>query len=252
MITDNFDITSEAIISPEKIYGTHKALCDTCIITFSNQIIDEILNQFACIKIAEIESANGFIPCYKLNYNGKDIAFYLTMIGSPAAGACLEEIHCLIGATKYIMFGACGCLNRDVTEGKIIVPTDAYRDEGLSYHYAKASNYIKIKNADFVAAFFKEAGIPYVTGKTWTTDAIYRETRSNMEKRKAEGCIAAEMESAGIQAVCDFKHLEFYDFLINGDLLDSPEWDRRILGDAEERKHQMKSFYMALELALRI
>jgi uridine phosphorylase len=252
MITDTFDITTEAILSPENFYGAHKALCDICIITFSNQIIAEILKQFACVKIAEIKSTNGSIPCYKLNYKGKDIAFYMTMIGSPGAGACLEEAHCLIGATKYIMFGACGCLDSDITEGKIIVPTDAYRDEGLSYHYAKASDYIKMKNAAFVAAFFKQAGIPYVTGKTWTTDAIYRETRSTMEKRKAEGCIAVEMESAGVQAVCDFRNLDFYNFLIGGDLLDSPEWDRRILGDAGEHTHQIKSFYMALELALKI
>ena len=252
MITDAFDMTTEAIISPEKFYGDSKALCDICIITFSNQIITEILNQFTCVKIAEIQSANGSIPCYKLNYKGKDISFYMTMIGSAGVGACIEETHCLIGATKYIMFGTCGCLNKDVTEGKIIVPTDAYRDEGLSYHYVKASNYINIKNAGFVAEFFRESGIPYVTGKTWTTDAIYRETRGNMEKRKAEGCIAVEMESAGAQAVCDFRNLEFYNYLISGDLLDSSEWDRRILGNAGERMHQIKSFYMALELASRI
>ena len=56
----------------------------------------------------------------------------------------------------------------------------------------------------------------------------------------------------GVQAVCDFRNLEFYNFLISGDLLDSSEWDRRILGNSGERTHQMKSFYMALELALKI
>lgn len=252
MITDTFDVATEAIISPEKTNCTVKASCDICIITFSNQIVAEILSQFPCVKIAEIQSANGSIPCFKLNYKGKDVSFYMTMIGSAGAGACIEDAHCLIGATKYIMFGACGCLNKDITAGKIIVPTEAYRDEGLSYHYVKASNYIKIKNAGFVSEFFKESGIPYITGKTWTTDAIYRETRGNMEKRKAEGCIAVEMESAGVQAVCDFRNLEFYNFLISGDLLDSPEWDRRILGNSGERTHQMKSFYMELELALKI
>ncbi len=252
MITDTFDTTTQAILSPEKIYGVSKTLCDICIITFSNQIVAEILNQFPCLKIAEIQSVNGSIPCFKLNYKGKDISFYMTMIGGAGAGACVEDAHCLIGATKYIMFGSCGCLNKNVTAGKIIIPTDAYRDEGLSYHYVKASNYIKIKNADFVADFFKKSGIPYITGKTWTTDAIYRETRGNMEKRKAEGCIAVEMESAAVQAVCNFNNFEFYNFLISDDLLDSPEWDRRILGVEGKCAHQIKSFYMALELALRI
>jgi purine-nucleoside phosphorylase len=250
MITDTFDMTTEAIISPDKFYGTREALCDICIITFSHKIIAEILNRYECVKIAEMGTANGPIPCYKLNYKGINIAFYMTLIGSVGAGSCIEEIKCLIGASKFIMFGACGCLNKDITAGKIIVPTHAYRDEGFSYHYVKASDYIKIKNAHFVAEFFKEAGIPCVAGKTWTTDAIYRETRGNMEKRKAEGCIAVEMECAGAQAVCDFRNLEFYNFLFSGDLLDSPEWDRRILGNEGERTHQLKGFYMALELAL--
>lgn len=250
MITDTFDMNSEAIISPENFYGTHKALCDTCIVTFSDHIVTEILNQFECEKIAEIETANGPIPCYKLNYKGKEIVFYMTMIGSAAAGALIEESRCLIGASKYIMFGTCGCLDQEVAAGKIIVPTHAYRDEGLSYHYVESSDYIKIRNADLLESFFKNNEIPYVTGKTWTTDAIYRETRGNMEKRKAEGCIAVEMESAGVQAVCDYRNLEFYNFLMSGDLLDSPEWDQRILGNSDEQVYQIRSFYMALELAL--
>lgn len=46
-----------------------------------------------------------------------------------------------------------------------------------------------------------------------------------MEKRKSEGCIAVEMECAGVQAVCDFRGLELYNFLFSGDLLDAPEWE---------------------------
>lgn len=52
-----------------------------------------------------------------------------------------------------------------------MVPTEAYRDEGTSYHYAPASDYIKIQNADVVAKFMETVGLPYVKGKTWTTDA---------------------------------------------------------------------------------
>ncbi len=252
MITDAFDAATEAIISPEQLYGVQKTPCEVCIITFSQQNITDILNTFPCQIIAKIESVNGAIPCYQLNYKNKEIAFYMTMVGSAGAAACIEDARCLLGTTKFILFGSCGCLNQEVTAGKIIVPTDAYRDEGLSYHYAVASDYIQIKNADVVAAFFRENGIPYVTGKTWTTDGIYRETRGNMEKRKAEGCIAVEMESAGLQAVCDYRNIELYNFLIGCDLLDAPEWDKRILGEAGERAHQMKGFYLALELALKI
>lgn len=43
-----------------------------------------------------------------------------------------------------------------------------------------------------------------VMAKVWTTDAIYRETTAKLEARKKEGCVAVEMELAGVQAVCDF------------------------------------------------
>ena len=73
-----------------------------------------------------------------------------------------------------------------------------------------------------------------------------------MDKRKAEGCIAVEMECAGVQAVCDFRGLALYSYLISGDLLDCEEWDARILGDEEEKIHQLKNFYIALEMALKL
>lgn len=47
-----------------------------------------------------------------------------------------------------------------------MVPTEAYRNEGTSYHYAPASDYVTIKNAEVVARFMEENGLPYVKGKT--------------------------------------------------------------------------------------
>ena len=47
-----------------------------------------------------------------------------------------------------------------------------------------------------------------------TTDAIYRETKAKLEARKSEGCIAVEMELAGVHAVCDYYGWNLYDFLV--------------------------------------
>jgi len=95
----------------------------------------------------------------------------------------------------------------------------------------------------------KQANIPYVLGKTWTTDAIYRETRGNFEKRKQDGCIAVEMECAFVQAVCDFWGVEFYGFLKSGDLLDAPEWDPRSEFGNNGSQHDPRYFMTALDLA---
>ena len=84
-----------------------------------------------------------------------------------------------------------------------MIPTEAYRDEGTSYHYAPASDYIGIKNCGIVREFMEKNHIPYVMGRTWTTGAFYRETVRNFEKHKAGGCISVEMEGSAAQAVYD-------------------------------------------------
>ena len=54
---------------------------------------------------------------------------------------------------------------------------------------------------------------------------MLRETRGLIAKRKSEGCIAVEMELAGVQAVCDFYDIELYDFLEAGDVLEASSYD---------------------------
>ena len=122
-------------------------------------------------------------------------------------------------------------------------------EEGLSYHYAPPADYIEVKNAKTVKAIFDELKLPNVLGKVWTTDAIYRETKAKFDARKKEGCIAVEMELAGVQAVCDFYGWELYNFLVTGDVLDQEVYDVSGLADAN---HNMDKLYVAIEIAKRI
>lgn len=50
-------------------------------------------------------------------------------------------------------------------------------------------------------------GIAHVVGRTWTTDAIYRETRAKVDRRTAEGCIVVEMEAAALFAVAQYRRV---------------------------------------------
>ena len=55
--------------------------------------------------------------------------------------------------------------------------------------------------------------VPYVTGRIWSMDALYRETSGKAERLRQEGCVAVEMELAGLQAVCDYHNLELTAFV---------------------------------------
>lgn len=82
-----------------------------------------------------------------------------------------------------------------------------------------------------------------------TKDAIYRETKVKIEARKNEGCLAVEMELAGVQAVCDFYGWELFDFLVTGDVFDQAVYDVSELVNAN---HNMDKLYIAIEIAKRI
>ena len=249
MIANTFDDTTNSKINPK--LGEDRVKCDACIVTFSNIIEQYINEKYNPEIVGYIKMVNGDIPIYLLDVNNKKIAVYKTILTSDASVACFEDSREIIDTNKYIVFGGSGCLNKDIARGKLMIPTEAYRDEGVSYHYAPAADYITMKNSDKVAEFMESKNIPYALGKTWTISTFYRETEGKIEKRKEEGCIAVEMECSALQAVCDYRDVELFYFLSSGDLLDAPEWDKRIVdeNDYKGTQHDSRLFDIALELA---
>ena len=251
MITESFDDKSEAKINP--IPKDNRIKCNACIVTFSNIIEDYVIKNYHNEQCASYKMVTGTFPIYKINYKGKVFAFYKTFVGAPASVGILEDVTRVIDTNKFVVFGGAGCLDKTIAHGKIMIPTEGYRDEGSSYHYAPATDYIKISNADKVANFMKSQKLPYILGKTWTTDSFYRETENSIIKRKLDGCISVEMECSAMQAVCDFRGLELYYFLTSGDLLDAPIWDKRTVeGEYSGTQHDTRHFDIAIELACNI
>ena len=249
MIANSFDNISEAIITPGSFYGEKKHLCELAIATFSREIYPAVLGQYPNEQIGEIRAANRCRPIHLLTVGEQKIVFYLSELGATMAATDVIDVHWLTGADKFIVFGSAGALDKEATAGKYVIPTHAYRDEGMSYHYAPAADYIDIRNADVLADIFGKLNLPYVKGKVWTTDAIYRETRNLVAQRKSEGCIAVEMELAGVQAVCDFYGVQLYDYLVTGDIVDAPLYTSDGLNEAN---HSLDKFYVALEIAKRL
>lgn len=249
MIIHDFDISTQPIVSLERFYGKQKHLVDKCLILFSRVIQEQLLERYACEILGEIGSCVGNRNIYAFSLEGERIASYLSGIGSAVASEDCYDVHWQTGATRFVMFGSCGSLDREKTRGRYIIPTESYRGDGASYYYAEAADYIRIKNADRLAALFGELGVPCVQGRVWTTDSMLRETVGLVRRRRDEGCIAVEMELAGVQAACDFYGLELYDFLEAGDVLEESGYDVKDLPGAN---HDIGKLEIALEIAKRI
>jgi len=95
------------------------------------------------------------------------------------------------GARVVIACGGAGVLDPAIPLGQIIVPTAAIRDEGTSYHYLPPSREAAANplGLEILREVLECQGHPYLFGKTWTTDAVFRETRSKIQARRAEGAL---------------------------------------------------------------
>ncbi len=162
MITDSFDNISETIITPRAFFGEKKNICDTAILTFSREIYATVLEKYPGEVIGEITAANKVKPLHLITVDGIKVIFYISEIGSALASTDVIEVNWKTGAEKFIMFGSAGALAPELTTGKYVIPTESYRDEGMSYHYAPPADYIKVKNAAFLEKLFTEKKIPCV------------------------------------------------------------------------------------------
>lgn len=245
MIIHDYDTDTGSLVNLESFYGKPKKIVDKCLILFSGAILRYLLDRYKCSAIGSAGSGN--IWCF--DCNGEKIAFYLSPIGSAIAAETCYQVHWQTGATQFVMFGSCGSLQEKKTQGKYIIPVECYRGDGCSYYYAPPSDYLPVRNAGKLVSIFGEIGVPYVEGRVWTTDSMLRETAGLVRKRKSEGCLAVEMELAGMEALCSFYGLELYCFLEPGDVLDENGHDVRELPKAN---HNPEKLFIALEILKRL
>lgn len=164
-------------------------------------------------------------------YKGEEICFCQAPCGAAAATQILDFL--ISYGVKYIIAcGSCGALE-DIDENEMLIPTEALRDEGTSYHYIEPSRTIKISPIA-IEAIKKAAeiwNIKFEECKTWTTDGFYRETKQMVEYRKQEGCTVVDMECSALAACSEFRGAIFGQILFTADILTNPElYDERDWG----------------------
>lgn len=229
-----FDPDPSAMLEPSKLIARIEAMPGRCVICFFNDVIDRMLAENLLTEIACLNSEIGRHPVYRVNGVEPGIAIFHPGVGAPLAAGLLEEVIAL-GADKFIACGGAGTLDGNHHVGKLIVPTAAIRDEGTSYHYLPPSKEVEPSAAALSAVqrALTEANAAYELTKTWTTDAIYRETKAKIARRRAEGCGSVEMEAAALFAVAKFRGVELAQILyagddLSGELWDSREWQSRV------------------------
>ena len=248
-IIDSYD-ESEEIVKAEVYTTGQKRLPSIAITCFKTELIQVVKNSNNFEEYSELYVCGEAIKIYKTQIEGKDVIIYRTLVGGPATTSMMEELHAR-GVETFIIFGSCGELTSNLKKGAFIIPTEAYRDEGTSYHYIPISDFVEIDTATELSKIFEENGIPYELTKTWTTDALYKETKDKLKDRVSRGCKVVEMECASIMAVAKSRGFKAYQFLYTDDTLEGDTWDMKTL--AEDRTVILKEcLNIALEVVKKI
>jgi purine-nucleoside phosphorylase len=212
-ILDNKYYSEESVFKPENLLREAKrqkglANCDVpkvCLLDPDGDILDYLLK-------TNKTSINKCWACY----HTKLYAFHLSEIE-------FGIIACAVGASFAVLIAeqlfVSGCeLLISITSSGIITPTTqnveyilietAIRDEGTSYHYLAPH---EVSGADQQIISILRKGLLKKTnnvniGKSWTTDAPYRETALAIQNMILKNVIVVEMEAAALYAFAKAKN----------------------------------------------
>ena len=245
-----FDASRSAKIEPSYIIKP-KDVPPYCVINYFGDVIEKRLTEGQLTKVAQLFSATVTLPVYITKHNDQPVGIIQGYVGSAGAAAQLEELIAL-GFNRFIACGAAGTLQKGISLGGLIVPNAAIRDEGTSYHYIPPSREARCDHAvlETIATCLRKRHIPYVMGKTWTTDAFYRETEEKIALRRSEGCLCVEMETATYFAVSQFRNVAFGQILYGGDDLSGIEWDSRNYNSCKDIRSKIVD--LAMEICLNL
>ena len=245
-----FDPTREAVVEPSKAIKD-RDLPEHCVLCFFYDVISTLTLDSRVEKLLPIKSEIGDHSVCALSEGGQRLAVCHVGVGAPLAGAMLEELIAR-GSRKFIACGSAAVLNREIASDHLVVPSTAVRDEGTSYHYLPPAREVAAHPAavQAIETVLREHHCPYLTGKTWTTDAIFRETAQKVQLRKSEGCVTVEMEAAAFFAVAQFRQVILGQILYAGDDVSGIEWNPREFFKRGPIREQI--FWLAAEACLRL
>lgn len=155
----------------------------------------------------------------------REIGVVHALIGASAAAMNLEELIAY-GAKRIYEVGVSGAIDTRLRPGDVVVLNGAFSDEGTSKHYFRGTKRFSPspRLTRRLEAALRASGIEYVTGKAWTVDAPYRETKREVARHLRSGVSVVNMESSAIFAVAAYRGIEAASVQVVSDVV-SEKWE---------------------------
>ena len=156
----------------------------------------------------------------------KDFCFIaLAGCGAPAA-ALQTELAIACGVKKCIFLGTAGSLQEEVQPGDIVLCQQAVGADGTSPHYHARP--VIMPQAHLTATFGRQLAADkknFHTGRIWTTDAVFCETKAEVKHYQRQRVLGVDMETAAFLAVCRRRKVGGAAVLVISDALYKGVWE---------------------------
>lgn len=148
-------------------------------------------------------------PMCVVDIDGTPCGVVPRTIGGPFATLVAEQLLAS-GARVVLGLTSAGRVRAGHALPHLVVADAALRDEGTSLHYLPEGRIVRAPEGLATALAQALASLPIAShrGLVWTTDAPYRETRSMLAARAAEGALAVEMQAASLFALAEARRAE--------------------------------------------
>lgn len=143
---------------------------------------------------------------YQFELNGQTIGLIGCAVGASFAVLLAEQMFAS-GCELLISITSAGTITPPPNNEQFIVIEESIRDEGTSYHYLLPEepallNHNLLKQLQPLSS---DPESSLMIGKSWTTDAPYRETQTAINHAKKEGITAVEMEASALYAFSEVR-----------------------------------------------
>jgi uridine phosphorylase len=241
-----FDEISLPVVTAKKYLPPFAELkSDRCVITYFSDVIDKFERVFKMNQEFKIRTEGVRPRVFLMQYGPfkKPVYAVPMSVGAPEAARMIEAMVAL-GVKKFMVCGGAGAINdkEKKIKNKVLIPTCAVRDEGTSYHYLPAAREIELnpKVQEIIERVLTREEETYELVKTWTTDAIFRETADKVRVRHLEGCRVVEMECSCYYSVAKYyKNISLGQLLYAGDSVSTDTWDYAQWHDEYEKREKL-------------
>lgn len=242
------DLGEPGIIEAHLLHD-RQPLAPVAVLCFFNDILRDLVERGELTRRYTLRSEIGSNHIYEVVVDERRLCVMHPGVGSPLAVGFTEEAMAL-GITTFVACGGAGALDARFDLGNVMVVDSAVRDEGTSAHYARPARIIAAQplGVEVANRVLDALGVEHFTGRAWTTDAMFRETRSRVRRRIDEGCHMVDMEASALMALARYRDVRLAHVLYAGDMVAGEEWESRHWDRAQSIRESL--FWAATRVAL--